>query len=270
VVEKNDKFDVLSFLKSGIGVGTITILGYLFGFLYEEGYANYFKIPVQLIKLDLITIFTSILVLLGLIWLIFSFLDSIYMILSPRPSIVRRAFIRSAPYILFFLAFFFINIGTKTWHSFKWIVASPFLISLFNEFVLPLIGQRGKGTYYQKLEAYEERRKKNKLSEPSIVDLFVTTNNVLILRRFRDIVLIIFFIFLAVYMIGASRAERQKEFLLLKNPKNIVVLKIYGDKYICAPFDPNTKTVEKSLYIIDSKKQDALWFDWQEVGPLKL
>jgi hypothetical protein len=74
---------------------------------------------------------------------------------------------------------------------------------------------------------------------------------------------------IAVHLSGSATAERQKEFLVMRKPEHTVVLRIYGDKYICASFDSNTKIVEDTLYIIDATKENGLWLDWQKIGPLK-
>ena len=119
MVDKSKKYDSLSLLKSGIGVGAITISGYLLSFSYEKGYTSYFKIPLELIKLDLVNIFSAILSLIGLIYFITWFLNSIYLIFSASSNIVQKAFLRTTPYMLYFLIFLAITINTKTWHSYK-------------------------------------------------------------------------------------------------------------------------------------------------------
>ena len=107
MVEENEKYDVLLLLKSSIGVGAISVTGYLLGFSYERGYTSYFGIPVGLIKLNLTTIFLSIIGLIWLVWLIFCIANVGYNILiSRRSDIIRRAIIRSAPSVLFY---FYLN-----------------------------------------------------------------------------------------------------------------------------------------------------------------
>ena len=82
-------------------------------------------------------------------------------------------------------------------------------MSIFNEFVLPLITQCGKGTYYQKLEAQEEDRKKE--NEPNIIlDLFVHKGNILTIRRSLDIIIVLFFLYVSAHWIGEAKAQKQK------------------------------------------------------------
>lgn len=269
MVEENEKHDVILLLKSGIGVGGISVAGYLLGFSYEKGYTSYFGIPVELIKLNLTTIFLSIIGLIWLLWWIYCIASFGYKILiAGRSGVIRRAIVRSVPFVLLYFYFLIIFANTSTWHSLKWISIATALMSIVNEFVLPLITQRGKGTYYQKLEAQEEDRKKE--NEPNIVlDVFVHKGNILTIRLLLNIMIILFFLYFSAYWIGEAKAQKQKYFLVTREPKNLVVLRIYGDKFVCAPFDSTTKVVEKTLYLLDTPKQDGIWLDWQQIGPLK-
>ncbi len=266
---ENEKYDILSLLKSSFGVGVVTILGYVLAFLYEKGYTSYFKIPPELIKIDLINILRFIFYLLALIFILYGILNACYVFVCSLSSIIQRIILRSAPYFIYFIVGLLISLNTKAWNTYKWSVALVFVIFLFDGFILPLITQRGKGTYYQKLAYQEEKRNKLNIKEPNLLDKIIPPKNILTANKVINVIIILVIILTVSNVIGNAEAERQIEFLVLKNPSNIVVLKIYGDKYICAPFDPNTKTVEKSLYIIDSKKQDGFWFDWKNVGPLK-
>jgi hypothetical protein len=233
MVEKNEKYDVLSLLRSSIGVGVVTILGYVLAFLYEKGYTRYFKIPSELIKLDLINIFISIFYLLSLIYITYLILNTCYMYVCTRPSIIQRVFLRSVPYFTFYVAMLLITLNTKAFNTYKWIAALVFIICLFGGFVLPLITQKGKGTYYQKLEYQEEKRNKSNIREPNILDTMIPTKNSLTTSKVFDVILVLGVILMVTNILGNADAERQKEFLVMRNPPNVVVLKIYGDKYMC-------------------------------------
>jgi hypothetical protein len=267
--EEITKKDLLALLKSGIGVGSITILGYVLAFLYEEGYTRYFKIPSELIKLDLINIFIFIFYLLSLIFTIYLIINTCYKYVCTRQSIVQRAFLRLVPYLLFFLAIQLITINTKTWKFINWIVAIAFLITIFNEFVLPIITQRGKGSYYQKLQLVEERHNKSNFREPNILDIMIPTKYISIYSKVLNVIFILGLFLMATNILGNANAERKEEFLVMRDSEHIAVLKIYGDKYICAPFDPNSKTFADSLYIFNFAKKDDLKLDWEKIGPLK-
>lgn len=263
--EVSEKNDANLWLKSGLGVGAISVGGYLLGFAYELGYASYFGIPVQLIKLNLISIFLSITGLFALLWFLFSIINVGYTFFSQRQAVIFRGIVRSAPSILFFAAAFYVYKGTFSY--LKWLIFLPALY-LFGEFVLPLITQRGKGTYYQKLGAQEETSKK--FQEPkTIFDFIAQKKSGLNLSRLIRAIIIFVILYLFASWIGLVEAQRQKNFLVIREPKPLVVLRIYGDKFVCAPFDSKAGTVEKALYILDTPSPHGLWLDWQQVGPLK-
>jgi hypothetical protein len=264
--EENDKYDFTSWMKSGLGIGAISIGGYFLGFAYEKGYASYFGIPLPLIKLDLINIFLSVIALIGLLWFILWITNLGYMIFSAWSNVIYRSIVRSAPSLLVSLCLLLLYINTPTWQIVKWVAFVP-LILLFLGFVWPLIEQRGKGTYPQKLEAQEQANKNVKA--PKLFSLIAQKANTLNSRRLVNIAIILFVLYFLAYAVGESEAERQKKFWIVREPQQLVVLRIYGDRFVCAPFDFKAGTVEKTLYILDTPKQGGLWLEWQQVGPLK-
>jgi hypothetical protein len=264
--EENDKYDFTSWMKSGLGIGAISIGGYFLGFAYEKGYASYFGIPLPLIKLDLINIFLSVIALIGLLWFILWITNLVYMIFSTWSNAIYRVIVRSAPSLLISFCLILLYINTPTWQSVKWIVFVP-LIVLFLGFVWPLIEQRGKGTYLQKLEAQEQANKNVKA--PKLFSLITQKANTLNRRLLVNIAIILFILYCLAYAVGESEAEKQKNFWIVREPQQLVVLRIYGDRFVCAPFDFKAGTVEKTLYVLDTPKQGGLWLEWQQVGPLK-
>ena len=265
--EENEKYDFTWWVKSGLGIGAISIGGYFLGFAYEKGYASYFGIPSSLIKLNLINIFLSIIALLGLLWSILWIINLGSVIFSDRSNAIYRAIVRSAPFVLVSFCLLLLYINTPTWQSVKWSALAPLLYP-FLEFVWPLIEQRGKGTYCQKLEAQEIANRNRKIPK-FIWSPIAQKVNALNVRRLFNIAIIFFILCILSYAIGDSEAERQKKFWIVREPQQLVVLRIYGDRFVCAPFDFKAGTVESTLYILDTPKQGGLWLEWQQVGPLK-
>jgi len=269
MVEGNEKSDVVFWLKSSLGVGVLSIGGYLLGFAYEKGYADYFGIPVQLIKLNLISIFLSIFWLAAMMLIFIVYVNTGYLLLREKlrekRSVIFRAIIRLTPSVLFCAAVFYIYRNTSWRMEVLGAILSWPIYILLKEFIAPLIGQRGKGTYYQKMEAQEEKYKQMEFA--SIWDL-ITYKRSATITLYLVIAIPLFYVF--ANWAGMAEAREQKEFFVIKEPKPFVVLRIYGDKFICSSFDSKARTVEKTLYILDTPKQDGIWLDWQEVGPLKL
>lgn len=241
----------------------------MLGFSYEKGYADYFGIPVQLIRLNLLSIFLSIGGLIGLLWFVFLVSNLGYMVFAGRSGVIRLAITRSAPLLLVYFGLLYIYRNTSTWQLLKWIVFLP-LTQLFFEFVWPLITQRGKGTYYEKLKAQQEARKRVTVKEPNTIwSVIVQKQNGLTMLQLFDVAVILFVLYGSAHMIGGAEAQRQKSFLIMREPKPLAVLRIYGDQFVCATFDPKVRTVDKTLYLLDAQKQDGFWLDWQQIGPLK-
>ncbi len=262
MAEGNEKSDVVFWLKSSLGVAAFSIGGYLLGFAYEKGYADYFGIPVQLIKLNLISIFLSIFGLAAVMLALIGYVNAGYIFFMEHKGVIFRAIIRSAPSLLLCFAIFYIYWNTPWFNTAKAIIVWP-ICQLFIEFIIPLIWR--KGTYFQKLEAQEA-----KYLQMKPMDLY----HYFVLNKHSVITLYLITAIASLYIFanwaGMAEARAQKGFFVTKEPKPFVVLRIYGDKFICAPFDSKARTVEKALYILDIPKQDGIWLDWREVGPLKL
>ncbi len=263
MAEEKEKIDFTLILKSGLGVAILSIGGYLVGFAYEKGYADYFGIPSQLIKLNLTNIFISIFGVVASMLSLFTIINGFYRVFKSK-SIFVRAIIRIAPSVLLSSAVIYIYRNT-VWRNIIMNILYWPASMLFLEFVVPLLNQRGKGTYFQKMEAQEEIIKQK---EPTFLwDLIAYKRSLLIISYLITAILLLY---VFANRAGATEAMGQKSFLVARAPQQLVVLRIYGDKFICAPFDSKARTVEKTLYILDTPKQDGIWLDWQEVGPLKL
>jgi hypothetical protein len=186
------------------------------------------------------------------------------MILSKRRSVIfRDAIIRSAPSVLICAAIFYIYRNTPWFYWVVWIITWPVFV-IFVEFCQPLISQRKKGTYCQKLEAEEEITKK--MAQTRYWGLFTYYRRGMITWY---LITVIFLLYIFANWVGTVEAQAQKSFWVIREPQPLVVLRIYGDRFICAPFDFKAGTVEKNLYIVDTPKQGGLWLEWQQIGPLK-
>jgi hypothetical protein len=264
--EENENNDFKLLVKSGLVVGAISIGGYWLGFVYEKGYADYFAIPIQLISLNLISIFISILGLTTVAIGLFVLANTGYTITLEIKGVIYRRIIGLTVPVLFCAAALLI-FGSDSWNKLKLFI--PLLIYfLLDSFVFPIVGQRGKGTYSQKLEAAEATWRQER--PITLLGLAAQKISRISRRTTMWFVFSIFMLFMFASWIGTAEAQKQKSFWVTREPQPLVVLRIYGNKFICAPFDFKARTVEKTLYILDTPKQGGIWLDWQEVGPLKL
>lgn len=196
-------------------------------------------------------------------------------IISPLLEIARIQFSSkfSSPIVkkflsefnIFIIVFIFLAIYRATWGF--WHSAGPYLLGfgiiwLCYEYTAPLWLYPKKKTYSEKLEAVEKQRKSY---QPKF---YFDYNN----YKDRIIILwiLLFFLYAFAGDLGTSEAIRKKNFLVLSDEKNSVVLRIYDDKYVCAPFHRETKQVDRSFIILESSGQNELRFNLEKVGPLKL
>lgn len=249
---------VRPFLLSGFGVAVLSGMAYLTSYTYEAGYAGFFGIPERMIKLDLISVCISFGAILTSLLLFFFVINIVYMLWPVRPSPLGRCFLRLLP-ILIIVAF--CRLVTKDWQ----LLISPlglFMIWLiFIEFVFPLF-QRGK-TYREKLEAQEE-------VERNVQDIFHLMMRSPGMRTALISFLLILCLLLMAGLTGDSQASKRENFLMISGEDDIVVLRIYGDRLICAPLDRVDRTVHRSILIMVNSPGKPLRLDWEKVGPLKL
>lgn len=242
-----------SWLFEGIVIAAIPSFGYFIAFLYELGFCNVFNIPIQFISLNLTVIFIAVGALIVLLTGLFLIVNWIYLIIAPyykKDNPIWNTLLISFPVLILLLGYILLY-----WSLWKeWLFAFiVFLFFIFLDFVFPLITQRKKGTYIEKLKAQEEFDSEEK-------DLFT-----LIRQRFgRTALLIIigfFYISLFAYSTGQATALRQHEFLITNTIPTKIVLRVYNEKMILVPFDEETKEITED---------SSLTLSLREIGPLKI
>ena len=68
---------------------------------------------------------------------------------------------------------------------------------------------------------------------------------------------------------GDAAALKQEEFLVANTSPEMVVLRIYGDHLICAPFDRATKEAQRSYSVLNVADDPQLMVRLEKVGPLR-
>jgi hypothetical protein len=63
---------------------------------------------------------------------------------------------------------------------------------------------------------------------------------------------------------------KEKEFLVLASSPDTVVLRIYGDNIICAPFNRSAKEMQRSFIIHKVGETPPLELRLEKIGPLVL
>ncbi|MFW9879663.1 MAG: hypothetical protein ACFFG0_41845 [Candidatus Thorarchaeota archaeon] len=250
------------FLSEGIILAILTATTYIFAFRYEAGYAGFFGIPSELVEVNLTAILVVALVIVSLLLTIWAFVLPLLIFIPRNWGVFGRSLLRLSP-IFLILFVFLIAYGPK-WQK----LIFPLILLLtwvFIEFVIPIIVQRGRGSFREKLEAQEDVETKER-SRKLIGFLDEKLN------RFAALV-IIFFIFgyMTTGLMGRANAERQREFLVIHGTsEELVILRVYGEKLICAPFDRNRKEINHTFFIKKVSDISGTLLKQEKIGPLRI
>ena len=258
------KSEIRSLLLSSAGVAIISLTGYLIAFIYELGYTSFFGIPYTLIELSLVVILTAIGGLFLIIVCIVFCVNAIWPFFADRTSVIHRRLIAWLPFFIMYLGLLLIYGGTPQFSVTVRNIGFLLAILLFSEFIWPLLTQRRKKTYIEKLEAQEN------LTYSDDKSFFYWIASKPIGLAGGRLVFALFLLYLFSHSLGESAAMKQESFLTLEGKENIAVLRIYNNKFICAPFNRKSKKLDRKLIILQSSQQNELRLSWEKVGPLTL
>lgn len=82
-----------------------------------------------------------------------------------------------------------------------------------------------------------------------------------------------FFVLVGAWMahsVGNAQALQQREFLVPSTKSNSVVVRAYGDRFICAEYDIVTKKLTRKLFFLTPSSDKGLEFELKTIGPLNL
>lgn len=248
-----------NWVSDALIIAAFPIVAYVITYAYESGYAGIFGIPSQFIALNLITFLVVTGALTGVILSLFMYANFILLILPKSDSPLFRGIIKLFPMILLSVAYLILY--GKLWHY--WIIPIGVIALIFLiEFGFPLITQKGRPSYREK---YDEQEK----LESNVKGIFEYV--IPLVGRGPAIAIVYLSIFLILSSeAGRSRALKQDEFLIIKASPELVVLRIYGEKLICAPFDRTTKEITRTFTILKTGDDPNLKLSLEKVGPLHI
>lgn len=249
-------------MPEGLLAATIPLTGYLLAFVYEAGFCTAFHIPLSFITLTPTIVFAAVAALTVLVAPLF-WLANIMCImgLDLRDPVARSLTRLAIPGVLFLL---FIGVNPKAWQESIWLLCLLAFLAL-GEFGLPLLTQRDKKSYREKLLGQEA-------VEARVTDLFHVFG-----RRFGTLPMTIAVVMIMAILLsniaGRSQAKRQEEFLVLASSPETVVLRVYGDDLVCAQFDRATKEIQPNFFTIKRvslPSEPRIQLNLEKVGPLRL
>jgi len=237
-------------------VAICTIFGYAVAYAHESGYATFFRMPEGLIHIRLETVLIVMAGLFFFILLLVLLANGVCMAWPTKVTALQRALIRIS-FVAIFAAVLLV-LYRSHWQYWGWgVLALAFLC--FFEFGLPFLHYK-KGTYEERLQAQEEY-------DRNIVSLFDILRSYLGRGPYLVLNVLIFITALS-YFVGHASAMHQEEFLVLRVPRELVVLRASPDRLICASFDRKARVLGESFIVIGLEGDTLIEMHRQKIGPL--
>ncbi len=250
----------------------ISALSYGLAFSYEFGFFNYFGIPRNLIEISLTNIFIAIFKLL--IILIFAILP-LYFIMRKVIRLPQEWRLWLSVYlggILVFVVLVVLYQGFRLSDNWKqglllWTIGWVLAVCIV------IIRKYGPSCFRKIL--------KRKPKEEIVTGEQTKPNSNPPRKIYPKIVIILLglvllaFTFASIYKAGSVDAETQEKFFIIPKSQELsipesqelAILRIYGDKTICASFDTSTKKVE-GIFIYKLSDNPEFMPQLQRKGPL--
>jgi hypothetical protein len=247
--------------RGAIALG-VPAAGYLIVYAHEAGFLNTFGIPTALATLDLVTVLQVSLVLVGAMTLFF-WVGNLVSMLWPQGRKLTWNHIRIIRDMGTAAAGVALVLLLPNTRSLGFVVLFMGGLFAFLDFVWPLLTQRGKKTYREKLEAVDEIDRNTK----TLFDRAIPLLGVRTLRLFLLVGVLAAF----AYLCGLYSAQHKVSYLAFQmdDGGEAVVLREYHDRLICAPFDRNARCLEEGFFILETACNSPLLLTLEEVGPLK-
>ena len=245
-------------LSLGFIVAASSAIGYLLAYLWEAGYGSVFGVPREFIVLDVTRVLIAISAVASFFFVASVFAGAYFIAgwFSARHG-QGRGGSRLVVLMVLLLSWGLLTLRWPSlwaiWIAYLLPVAATFVVSTV---VVPWIIRRLPERLRAGLDAIEKwcASKVPRLPRPAFAA-----------------VLIVITVALGLYLShesGQATAMSQKDFFVPSTNQNSVVLRIYGDNLICAPFDRGNKTVERSFFVLKVDDDPRPVLTLEKVGPL--
>jgi len=225
----------------GIAVGVLTIAGYLgyaLAYLREWAFCREFGIPSEFISISWATVLSVSALLLGLLALCWGPTIGVNGWLRSHMAgkYKMRALLRTILAVVPVCAALLVVYPWLRHTWIEWLIGVVFLGVTF--FVQIFLIEKGGGS----------------MKRTSGIAL---------------VVLILVALLAGAYSDGAERAREQTDYWVPSTQPQCVVLRIYGETLICAPFDGASHLVERDFFIIKMDDQPRPVLTLRSVGPFR-
>jgi hypothetical protein len=247
-----------TWLTEGLLIAAAPIAAYLLALSYISGYAEYFQIPTELLSLNAITLFVVGGKILSLAMFVYLFVLFVFQFISADSPIVVRILVVLPWFVLAYVEAIFFRFRWREWRM-NFII---FLVLVVELFIVPLV-HRDKSSYVEKLR--EETRRFN--AGRSLANRMFQSKRAAWVSIFG---ICVWFSLTLANKGGRFEAMWKTEFLVPSSAPGNVVLCTYGDYLVVAPFDKQTKEVERSFSLLKKGDDPKLLLQLQAVGPLRV
>ncbi len=225
-------------------------------FSYQAGYFAYYKIPQDLIEINLTSILIAIIALFSVLWIILSFTNILSLMgLLKRDTALKRSLVAT------FVSLIPALILSYLLSSYKLLL---YVISiLFVSYLLAIIfgGFKGKGIEQRLLNQEAIDRELDKS------DLFLKFANNVGIYNFRFLITVIMVVWLAYYC-GYSKAKNTEVYVFLSDTSQTSIVKIYDDSLIGLEIDEESKTFTNKFTLFDRKNNISFALTNRNIGKL--
>jgi hypothetical protein len=244
----------------GIIIAAIPLVAYGLTFAYEYGYATFFDIPIEVINLTLTNVLMLCLIWLMIMVTVFQLSNIVYQI-WPKGQKVHPIYLKLQKHIpVWIVVISFLSIYGTTLK--EWVIGVGIILTLIGlDFLRVIIHHQDKQGFREKLIA-----DLNTPEPEGILDFLDRRIGASIVT----IMIVLFFSFMISIFVGNFEARKKTKFLVINQTQELVVLRTYGDKLICAPFYRTTKEVKRTFIILKMAENPSLTLNPEKVGPLHI
>ena len=256
-MEKKDN-KKLSVLSEGIMIALGSAASYMLAFFYEYGYASFYGIPIDFIKIGLVNVFIAAVSLSIVFFALIMLLNILLPLVPQNLGPVSRQILNFVP--MYIVAISSVIIYSRHPNIWKYTVLTALSITVLT-FILPLVSQRGKKTYKEKLDSQLSVDSQ----QPTFATLLYNAAGKLVYWSTA----VIFILAFAMFSSGRATAMDKEEYLVAPTNPKTVVLRNYDGLLICAEFNSIDKTISRNFVFINTDSElNKMSFATLKVGPL--
>lgn len=244
--------------KEGVLLAVIPFAGYLIAFSFEAGYSNYYDIPIRFIDFNFITIVIATAVAILYLYLFYLYIH-FALLIKKEKHVIWHVMSRIMLYLLppvFWIVF--IEGSTVAWRVF-WVIAA--LITLYY-LVPPLLSRQEKGGYW--LGVKQMLNSKATHEEPRPIS---GKNN--LFESIHSVMMPVALSIIICFAIGRSYAETEKQFWVLENSPDTIMLRKYGDYMVLKKYNVKTHEIEDGVQVRRLADSGGLSIKLVDIGALK-